>query len=43
MCSELIMYISVSMVFVVVIMVFVVGFDVGFGVIVVWVFGGIGG
>ena len=41
--SELITYTSVSMVFVVVIMAYVAGLDVGLGAIVVRVFGGSGG
>ena len=41
--SELITYTSVSMVFVVAIMAFVAGLDVGLGAIVVRVFGGTGG
>jgi preprotein translocase subunit SecE len=41
--SELITYTSVSMVFVVVVMAYVAGLDVGLGAIVVRVFGGTGG
>ncbi|MGN6612471.1 MAG: preprotein translocase subunit SecE [Angustibacter sp.] len=41
--SELITYTSVSMVFVVVVMAYVAGLDVGLGAIVVRVFGGSGG
>ncbi|HEX3003796.1 MAG TPA: preprotein translocase subunit SecE [Angustibacter sp.] len=41
--TELITYTSVSMVFVVVVMAYVAGLDVGLGAIVVRVFGGTGG
>jgi preprotein translocase subunit SecE len=41
--SELITYTSVSMVFVVAVMAYVAGLDVGLGAIVVRVFGGTGG